>query len=89
MYSFPSSVQTSGERSVKLEVPGFGAVTVDTAYGGDSFVVVDATALGVEFKPEKARKLAEHGVKITNAFNASHSFPHPTNPELMRWMPPP
>jgi proline racemase len=43
----------------------------------------------VEFKPEKARKLAEHGVKITNAFNASHSFPHPTNPELMRWMPPP
>ena len=70
----------AGERGIKLDVPGFGAVTVDTAYGGDSFVVVDAAALGVEFKPEEARRLAELGVKITNAFNASHSFHHPTNP---------
>jgi len=29
-----------------LEVPGFNTLTVDPAYGGDSFVIVDATELG-------------------------------------------
>ena len=29
-----------------LEVAGLGALTVDIAYGGDSFVIVDAAALG-------------------------------------------
>src|SRR6201996_5072002 len=32
----------------KLEVEGLGTLTVDTAYGGDSFVIVDAAALGFE-----------------------------------------
>jgi proline racemase len=32
--------------SVPLEVEGLGTLTVDTAYGGDSFVIVDAKALG-------------------------------------------
>ena len=31
----------------KLEVEGLGTLTVDTAYGGDSFVMVDAGALGL------------------------------------------
>ena len=31
---------------VPLEVEGLGRLTVDTAYGGDSFVVVDAAAMG-------------------------------------------
>ena len=30
-----------------LEVEGLGTLTVDTAYGGDSFVIVDAAALGL------------------------------------------
>ena len=29
----------------KLEVAGLGALTVDIAYGGDSFVIVDASAI--------------------------------------------
>jgi proline racemase len=30
----------------QIEVEGLGTLTVDTAYGGDSFVLVDAAALG-------------------------------------------
>lgn len=70
-----------GETGVRLEVPSLGEISVDTAYGGDSFVVVDGSALGIEFKPSEARKLAELGVRITNAFNAAHRFTHPTNPD--------
>ena len=32
--------------TLPLEVEGIGTLTVDTAYGGDSFVIVDAAALG-------------------------------------------
>lgn len=71
----------AAEQKIRLHVPGQGEVIVDTAFGGDSFVVVDAGALGIEFRPEEARKLAELGVKITDAFNAQHRFVHPELPD--------
>ncbi|NOD93708.1 hypothetical protein GS636_13030 [Ruegeria sp. HKCCD4884] len=67
--------------SVPLEVPGLGTITVDTAYGGDSFVVVDAKALGFEIAEHEARGIAGLGVKITNAANEQLGFSHPENPE--------
>ena len=38
--------------AVSLEVPGVGTLTVDTAFGGDSFVLVDASALGFAIQPD-------------------------------------
>ena len=46
-----------------LEVEGVGTLIVDTAYGGDSFVIVDAAALGFEIVPEEACDLVETGMK--------------------------
>jgi len=65
----------------KLEVEGFGTLTVDTAYGGDSFVIVDADALGFGIVPDEARDLAETGIRITKAANEQLGFTHPTNPD--------
>ncbi len=65
----------------RLEVPGLGTLTVDTAYGGDSFVIVDADALGFSIVPEEARELAETGIRITRAANEQLGFAHPTNPD--------
>ena len=62
-----------------IEVEGVGTLTVDTAYGGDSFVIVDAAALGFRIAPDEARDLAETGVKITKAANEQLGFVHPTN----------
>lgn len=70
-----------GARGLALEVPGLGTMTVDTAYGGDTFVVVDPVALGFELVADEARDLAELGVRITNAANAQHRFTHPENPD--------
>jgi proline racemase len=64
---------------VPLEVPGLGTLTVDTAYGGDSFVIVDAAAAGIEIKPAYARDIAELGVRITAAANRQLGFRHPLN----------
>jgi trans-L-3-hydroxyproline dehydratase len=62
-----------------LEVEGVGSLKVDIAYGGDSFVIVDARSLGFAIQPDEARDLAEMGVKITVAANSQLGFVHPEN----------
>jgi proline racemase len=64
---------------VPLEVEGIGTLAVDTAYGGDSFVIVDAPSLGFSVTPDEARELAETGIRITRAANEQLGFAHPTN----------
>jgi proline racemase len=64
-----------------LEVEGVGTLTVDTGYGGDSFVIADAHALGFKVAPDEARELAETGIRITRAANEQLGFTHPTNPD--------
>lgn len=65
--------------AVPLEIPGLGTLTVHTAYGGDSFVIVDAEAAGIEIEPANARDIAELGVRITAAANQQLGFRHPLN----------
>ena len=64
---------------VTIEVEGFGSLRVDTAYGGDSFVLVDAAALGFDLVPDEAADLAAAGTRITAAANEQLGFVHPTN----------
>ena len=64
-----------------LEIEGTGTVTVDTAYGGDSFVIADATALGLSLQPDEARDLAELGVRFSAAATEQLGFVHPENPD--------
>lgn len=67
--------------AVGLTLPDLGTITVDTAYGGDSFVVVDAAALGIDLVPENAHQIARLGVQITTAADAQIPFHHPENPD--------
>ncbi len=78
IHNVPSFVDRLG---ATLEVPGMGSLKVDTAYGGDSFVVVEAKDLGFAVSPDEARDLAETGIKLTNAANEQLGFHHPGNPE--------
>jgi len=64
-----------------LEVEGIGTLTVDTAYGGDSFVIADANALGFTIRADEARDLAQTGIRITRAANEQLGFRHPENPD--------
>jgi len=64
-----------------VEVAGLGTLDVDTAYGGDSFVIVDALALGFGLTPDEALDLAQTGMRITDAANQQLGFHHPTNAE--------
>ena len=57
-----------------LEVEGVGTIKVDTAYGGDSFVIVNAPDLGFSVTPDEARAIAETGVSIVRAANEQLGF---------------
>ena len=63
--------------NAEVEVPGLGTLIVDTAYGGGSFVIVDANTLGFSIKADEAKDLADMGLKITQAANEQLGFRHP------------
>ena len=79
---FVRNVPSFAERlGASLEVEGLGTLTVDTAYGGDSFVIADARRLGFALRADEAAELVATGLKITHAVNEQLGFRHPTNPD--------
>jgi proline racemase len=60
-----------------VELDGFGSLRVDTAFGGDSFVMVDADDLGFALDPSEAADLAAIGARLTAAANQQLGFAHP------------
>ena len=77
IHNVPSFVDRAG---AVLEVEGVGSLEVDTAYGGDSFVFVEAEALGFTINPDEAKDIVQAGIKITKAATEQLGFTHPGNP---------
>lgn len=77
---FVQNVPSFAEKlDVNLEIKGLGTLRVDTAYGGDSFVIVDSQALGFSLTADEAKDLAVMGARITDAANEQLGFHHPNN----------
>jgi proline racemase len=64
-----------------IDVDGVGKVRVDTAFGGDSFVMADAADFGLSITPHDAKSVAELGRKLVKAANTQLPFTHPTLPD--------
>lgn len=63
-----------------LDVDGIGRLTVDTAWGGDSFVLFDAGDVGLRLVPEEGAAIVALGKRVIEAANAQFGFQHPTAP---------
>ncbi|MGC9420790.1 MAG: proline racemase family protein, partial [Rhodovulum sp.] len=74
---FANVVSFADKLEVGLEVEGLPPLKVDTAWGGDSFVLVRAEDLGLKLTPDEAGDLARLGARITRAANAQIGFRHP------------
>ncbi|WP_424943676.1 trans-3-hydroxy-L-proline dehydratase [Aliiroseovarius crassostreae] len=70
-------VSFADKLDARIEVEGIGSLRVDTAFGGDSFVMVDAEDLGFALTPDEAADLARTGARITDAANEQLGFNHP------------
>lgn len=71
----------AGPLDQRLEVEGLGTLTVDIAWGGDSFVVVNPAALELDLVPENAKALARLGTRIADAATRQLGFDHPDLPD--------
>ena len=71
----------AGLLDTSLDVAGLGTLSVDTAFGGDSFVMAQSRDLGLDIRPENAAALRDLGVRITAAANEQLRFTHPMNPD--------
>lgn len=68
---------------LKTEVPGFGTVTYDLAYGGNFYAFVELDALGLPFDRARKDDLISAGLAIMDAVNSSGDRPvHPENPSI-------
>ena len=65
-----------------IEVPGIGSLTVDVAWGGMAYVLVDAASCGFEIVPAEARELCVLGQRIKTAAAEQLSAVHPVHPEF-------
>jgi proline racemase len=66
----------------RVEVPGLGTVTLDVAWGGMAYAIIDAGSLGFDLVPEEARDLCLMGQRIKAAAAEQLVTVQPENPEF-------
>ena len=69
---------------VVAEVEGLGRVEADIAFGGEFYVLVPTSAIGLTIEPGNAHLLARAGFAIQKAFADAMEVQHPTVAELNR-----
>jgi proline racemase len=63
-----------------VEVPGVGTLTVDVAYGGMFYVIVEAADVGLRITPDEGRDIVRLGEMIKLAAREQLPAVHPDNP---------
>ena len=69
-------------RDLQLDVPTYGSLTVDVAFGGAFYAFLPATQVGLSITPDQADHLAVAGDQITKAVNAVLPVKHPLEEDL-------
>lgn len=67
---------------VPLDVPGYGTVTVDVAWGGMFFVIADAAQFGLEIMPETGADMVRVSEAMRHAAAEQYPVLHPENPGI-------
>ena len=69
-------------QDVTVDVPGFGPLTLDLAYGGNFYAILPAEAVGLSLEPAHAQALIEAGMTIMAATSQQVKIEHPVNPGI-------
>ena len=67
---------------VKVQVPDVGTITVDVAFGGCYYALVDSGQLDIRICAENAEMLSRTGIQILEAVRQQCSVRHPELPSL-------
>jgi proline racemase len=66
----------------KIEVPGFGEVRYDLAFGGNFYAIVELDSLGLRFDRTQGPQLIQAGLSIMDAINAAGRPVHPEDARI-------
>ncbi|KAE8331369.1 proline racemase [Aspergillus sergii] len=66
----------------EVEIPGFGTILVDIAYGGQWYVIAQAKDFGIEVHTSNRDRLVDLGNQLKAAVLAQHTPTHPENPAI-------
>ncbi|GAA3644463.1 proline racemase family protein [Streptomyces fenghuangensis] len=75
----PSFAVALGE---KIEVPGFGQITYDLAYGGNFYAILPVEELGLPFDRSRKEEILRAGLEVMAAINAAGEPVHPEDPGI-------
>ena len=69
-------------RDVEIELPEYGRLNVDIAFGGTFYVFIAAEQVGLKVTPENTEQLMTAGEAIKKAVNSTMSINHPVEADL-------
>ncbi len=70
------------KEEIVINVPNYGDVQGDVAFGGNWYFYVNAKEVGVRVRSENTDDLIKIGSAIKNEFNKKFDLVHPTNPNI-------
>lgn len=65
-----------------VDVPGYGKITYDMAFGGNFYAIIPVERVGIAFDRSNGQKFLNAGLAISEAINAQNRPVHPENPEI-------
>jgi 4-hydroxyproline epimerase len=71
-------------RGYEVDVEGLGTITVDVAYGGNFYAIVEAQPLYSDLADVNPSDILRWSPKLRAAFNARYEIAHPENPAIDR-----
>lgn len=66
----------------EAQVPGFGTIPYDLAYGGAFYAFADAAAFGLDVRTSPVRRLVDAATGLTAAVRSHPAVIHPDGPDL-------
>ena len=71
-------------RDAAIDVEGMGRLSIDVAYGGDFYAIVDADSLGLELHPHNDIHIIATAKRIMQAVSQQVRVVHPQRPDINR-----
>lgn len=82
LVAFESVNSFASHLDQRVDVPGFGSVGFDIAFGGAYYAILPASRIGLSLMGTPLAELVAAGVAITNAVRAAIAIEHPTERDL-------
>jgi len=69
-------------QDIEVSTKNFGRIKVDIVYGGNPYIILPASVIGLELIPEKGSEIVKVGNKIKEEVNKQVDFYHPEKPYI-------